>query len=335
MTVCELTSGVNKRPDRRAARPGRVRWLRELALIAVLYVGYSVARLIGDADFHSAVVHARDLLALERLLHIDIEAPANAALAAWTPLAVLASYWYSLLHYVVTPAVLVWAYRRHHGDYRRVRDALVLASAMGLVGFTLLPMAPPRMLPGFVDTLATTSGVGWWGGDASAPRGLGALTNQLAAMPSLHVGWAVWVAWVVVTHSTRRWVRVLARRLPDRHHAGRGRHRQPLPARRGGRCRRGRARDPAVGPARATRQPAVDPTRLRRQRAGRRRATSAANGSSVPASGSVVVSSSCPSGSSRVTTAPLALGAPAPGSTSTTAPVGPTASRASGRPGRW
>ena len=143
--------------DRRSARTGRVRWLRELALIAALYVGYSVARLIGDADFHSAVVHARDLLALERLLHIDIEAPANAALAAWTPLAVLASYWYSLLHYVVTPAVLVWAYRRHHGDYRRVRDALVLASAIGLVGFTLLPMAPPRMLPGFVDTLASTS----------------------------------------------------------------------------------------------------------------------------------------------------------------------------------
>jgi hypothetical protein len=82
------------------------------------------------------------------------------------------------------------------------------------VGFTLLPMAPPRMLPGFVDTLASTSSVGWWGGDASAPRGLGALTNQLAAMPSLHVGWAVWVAWVVVTHSTRRWVRVLAVAYP-------------------------------------------------------------------------------------------------------------------------
>jgi hypothetical protein len=215
MTVCELTSrGTERSWTARAAGAGRVRWLRELALIAVLYAGYSAARLVGDADFHSAVVHARDLLALERLLHIDIEAPANAALAAWTPLAVLASYWYSLLHYVVTPAVLVWAYRRHHGDYRRVRDALVLASAMGLVGFTLLPMAPPRMLPGFVDTLDSTSDVGWWGADASAPRGLGALTNQLAAMPSLHVGWAVWVAWVVVTHSTRRWVRVLAVAYP-------------------------------------------------------------------------------------------------------------------------
>jgi hypothetical protein len=314
MTVCELTSHATERPW--ASRSGRVRWLRELALLAVLYAGYSAARLIGDADLNSALLHARDLLAIERLLHLDIEAPANAALAAWQPLAVLASYWYSLLHYVVTPAVLVWAYRRHHGDYRRVRDALVLASAMGLVGFTLLPMAPPRMLPGFVDTLASTSGAGWWGGDASAPRGLGALTNQLAAMPSLHVGWAVWVAWVVVTLSTRRLVRVLAVAYPvgttlvvvatANHYL----------------------LDAVAGAAVVW----VAIRLSRRLSPGSRQST--AHGSSEPGSGSVVVSSSSPSGSSRVTSAPLALGAPAPGSTSTTAPESGTASRTSARPGR-
>ena len=57
--------------------------------------------------------------------------------------------------------------------YRRVRNALVLATGLGLVGFTLLPMAPPRMLPGYVDVLATTSPHGWWGSDASAPQGSG------------------------------------------------------------------------------------------------------------------------------------------------------------------
>jgi O-antigen ligase len=75
-------------------------------------------------------------------------------------------------------------------------------------------MAPPRMLPGFVDTLAMTANAGWWGDDASAPRGLGELTNQLAAMPSLHVGWAVWVAWVVVRLTKRRWLRVLGVAYP-------------------------------------------------------------------------------------------------------------------------
>jgi hypothetical protein len=213
MTTCELTTRAPAATFR-VARSGRYRWLRELGLLLGLYVGYSAARLLAHADLAGATVNAHDLLDLERVLHIDIEASANSALDAWPVLAIVASYWYSLLHYVVTPAVLVWVYRRRHGDYPRVRNALVIASAIGLVGFTLLPMAPPRMLPGFVDTLATTAGSGWWGGDASAPKGLGALTNQLAAMPSLHVGWAVWVAWVVAGLSTHRWVRVLAVAYP-------------------------------------------------------------------------------------------------------------------------
>ena len=213
MTTCELSTPIAARAVP-TVRPKRARWVRELGLLVGLYAGYSAARLLGDADLAGATANAHDLLAVERSLHLDIEGPANAALDAWPFLAILASYWYSLLHYVVTPAVLVWVYRRRHGDYPRVRNALVIASAIGLVGFTLLPMAPPRMLPGFVDTLASTSGAGWWGGEASAPKGLGALTNQLAAMPSLHVGWAVWVAWVVVGLSTHRWVRTLAIAYP-------------------------------------------------------------------------------------------------------------------------
>ncbi len=213
MTTCELPT----RPAARAGpavRPRPARWVRELGLLAGLYAGYSAARLLGDADLAGATANAYDLLAVERALRIDVEGTANDVVDAWPLLAIVASYWYSLLHYLVTPAVLVWVYRRRHGDYPRVRNALVFASAIGLVGFTLLPMAPPRMLPGFVDTLASTSYAGWWGSEASAPRGLGALTNQLAAMPSLHVGWAVWVAWVVVGLSTHRWVRMLAVAYP-------------------------------------------------------------------------------------------------------------------------
>jgi hypothetical protein len=106
--------------------------------------------------------------------------------------------------------VLVWAYRSHPWRYRRVRNALVIGTAIGLVGFTLLPMAPPRMLPGYVDALAATADHGWWGSEASAPKGMGAMTNQLAAMPSLHVGWALWVAWVVFLCTRNRWARVMA-----------------------------------------------------------------------------------------------------------------------------
>ena len=50
---------------------------------------------------------------------------------------------------------------------------------------------------------------GWWGADASAPRGLGGLTNELAAFPSLHAGWSLWVALALQVYATRKWVRVL------------------------------------------------------------------------------------------------------------------------------
>jgi PAP2 superfamily protein len=222
MTTCELTatSRASQTPRRlvdRGHRPGakmRPKAKVELALLALLYVGYTLARLLGDADLPRATSHAYELLHIEDALHLDVERPANRMLDSVPLLALIGSYWYSLLHYVVTPAVLLWAYRRHPLDYRRVRNALVVGSGIGLVGFTLLPMAPPRMLPGYVDTLATTAQHGWWGGDASAPKGLGALTNQLAAMPSLHVGWALWCAWVVVSLTRRRWVRILAIAYP-------------------------------------------------------------------------------------------------------------------------
>jgi hypothetical protein len=215
MTLCDVMS--TSRSARASRASGSVRRPRaqvELALLVLLYLGYSVGRLLGHAGLPAATAHARDLLHIEVLLHLNIERHANEVLDSVPLLALIGSYWYALLHYIVTPLVLLWAYHARPLDYRRVRNALVLASAIGLVGFTLIPMAPPRMLPGYVDTLATTAQHGWWGADASAPRGLGALTNQFAAMPSLHVGWALWCAWVVFTLARRRWVRIAAIAYP-------------------------------------------------------------------------------------------------------------------------
>lgn len=210
MALCDSLPRPLPRPARLASRSGANGALAEVTLLLLLYAAYSAARMIGGADLPSAVGHARDLLRLEGMLGLDVELAANRALHAVPALALASSYWYALLHYVVTPAVLLWTFRARRSAYQRVRNALVAASAIGLVGFTLLPMAPPRMLPSYVDTLATTSANGWWGGDASAPKGLGFLTNELAAMPSLHVGWTVWVAWVVVRLSGSRPLRALA-----------------------------------------------------------------------------------------------------------------------------
>ncbi|MFF7437100.1 phosphatase PAP2 family protein [Streptomyces sp. NPDC008122] len=173
----------------------RPRWWAELSLIAVVYAAYSCGRLLVAGDEASAVAHGLAVLRLEEGLGIDAEHPLNRLFTGVPALGVPADFAYASLHYLVTPAVLVWLFRRRPAHYRAARAWLMVSTLLGLVGFTLLPTAPPRLLGaahGFTDTMAHFSAYGWWGGEASAPRGLGGMTNQYAAMPSLHVGWALW-----------------------------------------------------------------------------------------------------------------------------------------------
>ena len=186
------------------------RGLREAALLLLLYVAYSTSRLFADDAFGPAAERARDLLGFERWLLLDVEAALNGWFVAQDAVGLVASYWYATLHYIVTAVVLVWLYRRGWQAYQPARQALAIATVLGLVLYLLVPMAPPRLLPDYVDVLQLHSAAGWWGGDASAPRGLGGLTNQLAAFPSLHAGWALWVALVVRRHVRSPAVRGLA-----------------------------------------------------------------------------------------------------------------------------
>lgn len=187
---------------------GRV--LRELALIGGLYLAYSMARLLASDDGAVALRHGRDVLALERWTWTDVEASWNTVLSGHQSLSVLAGYWYATMHYVVTAAVLVTLWRRSHHHYLHMRRVLVGATGIALVVYILYPTAPPRMMHGYVDVLASTSGWGWWGASASAPRGLGDLTNELAAMPSMHVGWALWCTIAVVSITRSPWIRLAA-----------------------------------------------------------------------------------------------------------------------------
>jgi membrane-associated phospholipid phosphatase len=130
-------------------------------------------------------------------------------------LGLLCAYLYATLHYLVTPLVLGWVGIRRREAYPRARSALLLATAFGLLGYWLAPTAPPRLLDtGLTDTMAVFSGAGWWGDAASAPRGMESLSNQYAAMPSLHVGWALWVALVVYRHARGPLARGLAVAYP-------------------------------------------------------------------------------------------------------------------------
>lgn len=188
--------------------------VRELTFLAVLYLGYTAARSAVTSGPQAPLAHARGLWRTERDWHLAPEGWLNRVVSDHRPVALLADYDYATLHYVVTPLVLLWLWRVHPDVYARRRRALATATVLGLVGFVVYPLAPPRMLPGFVDTMARFSSAGWWGTAASAPRGLGSLTDQFAAMPSLHVGWAVWCGWVLVAHAGRRWVRGLGLAYP-------------------------------------------------------------------------------------------------------------------------
>jgi hypothetical protein len=187
------------------------RWWVEIALILGLYVAYEATRGLQSANVPDAERTGWALLRWEERWHLAIEAPLNAGLRHLPVVEVAFGYFYATLHFIVTPAVLIYLYRRRPDTYRSARTALGLATAAALVGYFLFPTAPPRLLSGsqFTDTMAAVSSWGWWGGEGSAPRGLGGLTNQLAAMPSLHVGWALWSGWCLARYARTRKVRVL------------------------------------------------------------------------------------------------------------------------------
>ncbi|MFE0252495.1 phosphatase PAP2 family protein [Streptomyces sp. NPDC059010] len=178
----------------------RLRWWTELPLILLVYACYSAGRLLARGDVSSAVDHGLAILDIEKALYLNAEHPLNRLFTREPWLGVPADFWYASLHYLVTPVLLVWLFRSRTVHYRAARTWLMTSTFIGLIGFTLLPTCPPRLLDashGFVDTMAQYSSYGWWGGEASAPRGLGGMTNQYAAMPSLHVGWALWCAVVL------------------------------------------------------------------------------------------------------------------------------------------
>lgn len=187
------------------------RWLREIAFIAIVYVGYELSRGVTGSTFGIARRNGWDILHWERTWGLAPEQLLTHALISVTPLAVVAAYFYSTMHYVITPVVLVWMYRCHSAAYRPARTALAISTVFGLIGFYLLPTAPPRLLAkaGIPDALFHVRHWGWWGGEGSVPRGLGSLTNQFAAMPSLHVGWALWCGYLIYRYSSRGWIRVL------------------------------------------------------------------------------------------------------------------------------
>ena len=210
-TVSAAPDSTARRP--RALLPERVRalrrpvWWQELIFVGLCYELYSLVRNAVPAHERMAFSRAAAVIRLEDRLHIGVEKTLNAFVASRDVLAYVCNYYYATLHFVVTISVMVWLYRRHPLRYRSLRTVLLATNVIALAGFWLYSLAPPRMLGthGFVDTVVTFHTWGSWGSS-----GVDSASNQFAAMPSLHIGWALWSAIVVANLARRRWVRIAA-----------------------------------------------------------------------------------------------------------------------------
>jgi len=186
--------------------------IRELLFVTVLYIAYTSSRLLASDNAGAAKHRAMQLLQIEEATRLDIEHSVNNFFVHHDTIGLLGCYWYATAHYILTLAVLVWLYLKGRRAYLPARRALLVGTVLALALYLMLPTAPPRFFAdqGYVDVLKLHSDEGWWGADASAPKGMGHLTNELAAFPSLHCGWALWVA-LCVHRNARSWIlRILA-----------------------------------------------------------------------------------------------------------------------------
>ncbi|MFB4295222.1 phosphatase PAP2 family protein [Actinomadura sp. NTSP31] len=176
---------------------------RELAFGLSLFALYAVAAAFPVGDRRAAAAdHGRRIHDLERTLHITAERPLNDWLASHRTAAVLANYEYATVYLVSTLWLLAWLYRRRPDRYRAARTSFALINVIGAVCFALWPVAPPRLVPdlGYVDTVMAHGTWGSWGSPVVDHA------DRLAAMPSLHVAWALWVSVELARLPVRRWL---------------------------------------------------------------------------------------------------------------------------------
>ncbi|MFJ9947637.1 phosphatase PAP2 family protein [Kitasatospora sp. NPDC091207] len=191
--------------------PARPRIWFELALIGISYWVYSLVRNAVPEQEAIAQRHASLIWDFEHSLGVAVERSVNHAVDSVTWLIVGMNYYYATLHFIVTIGVLVWLYHWHPGRYVAARTVLFVTTGIALVGFYFFPLAPPRLMTdgGFIDTLKIHN---TWGSMASGPATH--VSNQYAAMPSMHIGWSLWCGLTIFFLARATWVRALGLLYP-------------------------------------------------------------------------------------------------------------------------
>jgi membrane-associated phospholipid phosphatase len=180
--------------------------LRQVLLGAGAYTLYELVRAVADgAGTYKPFGDATKIINLERTLHVFVEP----TIQAWTTsqhwLMDIAGWTYLNAHYFVTLGAVLFIYLRRNDSFPFVRNAFMIAMAIALVGYAVYPTAPPRLMPewGFTDTIRQLTGV-----TAEYNHATSALLNFYAAVPSMHVCFAVLVGWPMSRLTHHRAVRV-------------------------------------------------------------------------------------------------------------------------------
>jgi PAP2 superfamily len=220
-------------PGARALRSKHaIYWWAEVLAVAIFYVIYSSIRNSTNASPTTAFENAKRLIDWQETLLINHEQLLQEWALHFEPLIILCNYFYGSLHFVVTIGAAVFLFRKFPDDYPRFRNTLGVGTALALIGFATFPLMPPRLLDchvsnieprqcfvddveptvtpyGFVDTLARDPAI--WSFNSGA---MAKLSNQFAAMPSVHCAWALWCAAALVPRLRRRWAKGLAASYP-------------------------------------------------------------------------------------------------------------------------
>src|SRR5688572_8466325 len=179
--------------------------LRQIVLFCGAYWLYRIVRGMVDTRAAEAFDNARTLIDVERALGLFVE-PSVHAWASGSALIIDAASWmYVNSHFVVTVFTLAWLYLWRNERFYFVRNMFMVAMGIALIGYAAFPTAPPRFMPewGFTDSVAQFTGVDAEKGSASV------LFNPYAAIPSMHVAFALMLGVTMAHIVRRRWARAL------------------------------------------------------------------------------------------------------------------------------
>ena len=179
--------------------------VRQIVLFCGAYLLYRLVRGMIDGRTVEAFDNARQVIGIEQSLGLFFEPSVNAFATTHEAIADAAAWIYVNSHFAVTTVALGWIYLRRNERFYFVRNMFLVAMGLALLGYMLLPTAPPRVIPGygFHDSVAAFTGVDADTGSASV------LFNPYAAIPSMHVSFSLMLGVTMARMTHRRWAQVL------------------------------------------------------------------------------------------------------------------------------